>query len=190
MTPLETKLQSVLDEMHSILSNAVGPNDRREYMRTNNIHGDINWSFSLTPTDIINHRIPSNVIGCTGRAKLFCYLAGKYGIECKVVAMAIISDWRREYDASHGITPKDSRIVINGHQIISIDTPDGPRMFDPARRRLKLLPDETQTGRFVDVGYPYEFIICAIVPGDKFISLSSYWELDDMYRGKKPKQQN
>lgn len=182
MTPLESELQSILDEMHSVLSRAVGPNNRREYMRANNIHGDINWHFALTPMDIINRRIPSNVIGCTGYAKLFCHLAAARGIACNVVAMAAVPDWRREYDATHGITPTDSRITINGHQIISVDTPDGPRMFDPARRRLKLLTDAPQIGRFVDIGYPYEFIICAIVPGDKFIPLSSYWELDAMYR--------
>ena len=105
MTPLETKLQSVLDKMHSILSNAVGPNDRREYMRANNIPGDINWSFSLTPTDIINRRIPSNVIGCTGRAKLFCYLAGKYGIRIEDTIML-------ENDRVVSLTDSDKKLII------------------------------------------------------------------------------
>lgn len=168
--------------MHHILSNAVGPNNRREYMRTNNIRNNINWSFSLGASDIINGRIPSNVIGCTGRAKLFCHLAHQRGIKCNVVAMASIKDWRREYDAANGVTPNNSSIVINGHQIILVDMPNGQRMFDPERRRLKFLNFIPRIGGIVDIGAPQEFIIRAIVPADKFISLSSYWELDDMYR--------
>ena len=178
----ESLVQQILDEMHNILSNALGPNNRREYMRANNIRGDINWSFSLSPTDIIRNRIPSNVIGCTGCAKLFCFLAQQYGIKCNVVAMASIPDWRREHFATQGVTPDNSDIVINGHQIISVDFADGPRMFEPARRRFVPLTVPPRIGGIVDIGTPQEYIIRAIVPGDKFIKLSSYWELDNLYR--------
>ena len=175
-------LQSILNDMHAILSSAVGPNDRRAYMRAHNIHGDINWSFSLTPTDIIRDRIPSNVIGCTGRAKLFCHLATERDVSCDVVSMAAIPDWQREYHAAHGITPNISRVVINGHQMIAVDTPDGPRMFDPARHRVTFLTTPPRIGGIIDIGAPDEYLIRAIVPGDKFIPLSSYWELDALYR--------
>lgn len=179
---LEKSIQYVLDEMHDILSSALGPNNRRQYMWNKCIRGDINWSFALTPVEIIRDKIPTNVIGCTGRAKLFCYLAGQHGVKCNVIAMAAIPDLRREYYASHGVTPDNSNVVINGHQIISVDTPDGSRMFDPGCRKLKFISVKPCFGCIVDIGQAYEFIIRAIVPGDKFISLSSYWELDDMYR--------
>ena len=91
MTMLENTLQQILDEMHKILSHAVEPNNRHEYLRGMGIRHDINKSFSFTPTDIIRDKIPSNVIGCTGRAKLFCHLAQQHGISCNVVAMATLA---------------------------------------------------------------------------------------------------
>lgn len=175
-------IQSILDEAHDILSRAVGPNNRREYMRANNIHGDINWHFTLTAPDIIRNRIPSNVIGCTGRAKLFCHLAKQHGVACNVVIIANIRDLQREHDAARGTTPDNTHIIINGHQIISTDTPDGPRMFDPGARQLNFLTEQPHIGGIVDIGGSQDFIIRALVPGDKFMSLSSYWELDNMYR--------
>lgn len=181
-TMLGNAIQCVLDEMHDILSNALGANNRRQYMHDRGIRGNINWSFALTPTEIIRDKIPANVIGCTGRAKLFCHLAKQHGITCNVVAMAVIPDWRREYDASRGITPNKSNVIINGHQIISVDTPNGPRMFDPGYHKLRFMAESPCINSIVDIGRTHEFIIRAIVPGDKFISMSSYWELDDMYR--------
>lgn len=175
-------IQSILDEMHNILCRAIGPNNRHEYMHINNIHNDINWHFALTAPDIIHKHIPSDVIGCTGRAKLFCHLAKRHNVACNVVMMASIRDLQREHDAAIGITPDNTHIIINGHQIISIDTPDGPRMFDPGARQLKFLTERPYIGRIVNIGHSQDFIIRAPVPGDKFMFLASYWELDDMYR--------
>ena len=176
------KLQSILDEMHEILSHAVGPNNRREYMRANGIRGGVNWSFSLTAADIIRDRIPARVIGCSGIAKLFCHLAASYGLECRVVAMARLADWTREDRALHGVTPDNDKVIINGHQIIAVDTGEGLRMFDPARRSLQFLGDAPRVGGLIEM-FGTDYIIRALVPGADFMKVLSYWDLDAIYRG-------
>ena len=178
---IEDTLQSILDEMHDIFGRAVGPNNRRQYMAANNIHADVNWSFALTVDDIIRNRIPAKVIGCTGVAKLFCHLADARGLRCDVVTMARLVDWRREYDASHGITPQTGSVVINGHQIIAVNTPDGMRMFDPMGQKLHFIKDCPTVGRIVDVNR-CDYLVCAIVSGAEFMHVDTYWKLDAIYR--------
>lgn len=178
----EVELQSILDEMHDILSHAVGPNNRREYMRLNGIQGGVGWSFSLTANDIIRDRIPGAVIGCTGVAKLFCHLAAARGQDCHVVAMARLADWTREDRARRGIVPDNDKVVINGHQIIAVDTDAGRRMFDPARRVLCFLSDAPRIGNVVEM-FGIDFLVRAVVPAKDFMNVSSYWDLDALYRG-------
>ena len=178
----ETELQSILDEMHGILSRSVGPNNRREYMRANGIRGDVNWAFSLTATDIIRDRIPIKVMGCSGIAKLFCHLAALRGLDCQVVAMARLADWTREEGAARGIDPDNDKVIINGHQIVAVDTGAGLRMFDPVRCTLKFLSDAPRIGGLVEM-FGIDYLIRAIVPAPDFMKVSSYWDLDVLYRG-------
>ncbi len=70
------EIQKVLNDLDKILRSAVGPRNRREYMREIGVT-DRNWHFSLTADEIIKNKIPAAVIGCFGIARLFCKLAPK-----------------------------------------------------------------------------------------------------------------
>ena len=70
---MEEKIKSIMAQMHNIFHDAVGPRSRSDYMKSQGVSGR-DWHFGLSAEDIIKDKIPANVIGCTGRAKLFCYL--------------------------------------------------------------------------------------------------------------------
>ena len=83
------EIQKILDKLHEILDSAVGPDNRREYMRKIGVTGR-DWHFALTADEIIKNKIPKNVMGCTGCAKLFCKLAAgsekaNAGLKCFAV---------------------------------------------------------------------------------------------------------
>lgn len=174
MTQLESQIQAIIDKMHVIFHNASGANDRTEYMRDNNIAGDINWSFSLSADDIINQKIPPRVAGCTGRAKLFCHLAAAVGLPCYVVATADYQDWLRAESGRPNI--------INGHQIIAVDMDGSLRAFSPGREKLEWISGDVIPGRFINaVRNKPKNLITAVVPGDDFAQCDTYQKLRNLY---------
>lgn len=174
MTPLESKIQSIIDKMHSIFHDAVGPNDRAEYMRENNITGGIDWSFSLSADDIINQKIPPRVAGCTGRAKVFCKLAAAVDLPCYVVATANYEDWLRAESGRPNI--------INGHQIIAVEIDGALRAFSPGRERLEWISGDVIPGHFITaVRNKPKNLITAVVPGDVFAKCDTYQKLRNLY---------
>ncbi|MDE6250424.1 MAG: hypothetical protein K2M34_02185 [Alphaproteobacteria bacterium] len=174
MTSFESQIQTIIDKMHVIFHDATGSNDRVEYMRENNIAGDINWSFSLSADDIINKKIPPRVAGCTGRAKLFCHLAAACDILCYVVATANYEDWLRA-QAGH---PN----IINGHQIIAVEMDGKLRAFSPGREKLEWISGDVVPGRFISaVRNKPQNLITAVVPGDEFAKCDTYQKLRNLY---------
>lgn len=82
---------------------------------------DINM-FSFNADDIIKFKIPSQVVGCSGRADLFAYYAAQEGLDVNVVAMVD--------------TAEKDRPFPNGHQIIAVKFPDGSQqLIDPGAGR-------------------------------------------------------
>lgn len=74
--------------------------------------------FSFNADDIIELKIPSKVVGCSGRADLFAKYASEMGLDVNVVAMVDIAE-----------KDKDKP---NGHQIIAVKFPDGSQqLIDP-----------------------------------------------------------
>lgn len=76
-------------------------------------------------SDISEHedfKLPSQLVGCSGRADLFAKYAAENGLNFNIVAMVDIADKNKERP--------------NGHQIIAVNFPDGSQqLIDPGRGR-------------------------------------------------------
>lgn len=78
--------------------------------------------FSFDAEEIIKLKIPSQVVGCSGRADLFAKYANEMDLDVNIVAMVDIAE-----------KDKDKP---NGHQIIAVKFPDGhQQLIDPGRGR-------------------------------------------------------
>ena len=170
------EIKTILDKMHTIFRGAVGPRTRIEYMQAHKIpETDRDWHFGLSAEDIIKDKIPANVMGCTGRAKLFCKLAADKGIKSFVVCTAKYDDWKatRNGNANH----------MNGHQIIAVEIDGKMRVFDPGLKDLVFIDTKLESGEFI--GAPgsgkKEYIITAVVPGDEFTKMNTYQQLSNLY---------
>jgi hypothetical protein len=169
------QIQKVLDELHKILSSAVGPHDRREYMREIGTIGR-DWHFSLTADEIIKNKIPANVMGCTGRAKVFCKLATDAGLKYVAVCTAYEPDWK---DARDG-----KEHTISGHQVIAVEVDGKLRMFDPGKPKLEFINTDVVVGNLVDFGFrdvPGRYLITAIMRPDEYNKINTYQKLRNVY---------
>ena len=136
------KINDTLKQVHKHFDNADGfwqdkfnKNAPEKYKQDR--HGLRNWlldmyrqqsgnknvnMFSFNADDIIKLKIPSKVVGCSGRADLFAKYAAENGLDFNIVAMVDIAD-----------KDKDKP---NGHQIIAVKFPDGhQQLIDPGRGR-------------------------------------------------------
>lgn len=169
------QIQSVLDRMHEILHNAIGPRNRREYMMEYGIT-DRDWHFSLTADDIIKDKIPANVMGCTGRAKLFCKLAADVGLPCFAICTAYEPDWN---DARGG-----KEHTISGHQVIAVEIDGKLCMFDPGKPKLAFIDTDVVVGNLVDFGFrdmPGRYLITAIMSPEEYAKINTYQKLRNVY---------
>lgn len=169
------QIQSVLDRMHEILHNAIGPRNRREYMMEYGITGR-DWHFSLTADDIIKDKIPANVMGCTGRAKLFCKLAADVGLPCFAICTAYEPDWN---DARGG-----KEHTISGHQVIAVEIDGKLCMFDPGKPKLAFIDTDVVVGNLVDFGFrdmPGRYLITAIMFPEEYAKINTYQKLRNVY---------
>ena len=110
--------------------NSTPPISRQEYIdshpeiKSNPNMDPLDFSFSLSADDIISKKIPMQVMGCTGVAKLFGKYADEEKLDCFAVFSAKIKDLENK--------KKDKDAIVSGHQIIAVQFSDGVRMFDPA----------------------------------------------------------
>lgn len=171
---MEEKIKSIIAQMHSMFHDAIGPRSRPDYMKEHGVSGR-DWHFGLSADDIIKDKIPANVIGCTGRAKIFCKLAAEKGIKSFVVCTAKYNDWKATHDgkANH----------MNGHQIIAVEIDGKMRVFDPGRKDLVFIDTKLESGEFIDAlgSGKKEYIVTAVVPGDEFAKMNTYQQLSNLY---------
>ena len=100
------------------------PISRKEYINSHpEIQNALDFSFSLSADDIIAQKIPMQVMGCTGVAKLFSKYAEEEKLNCFAVYSAKIEDLEKK--------KKGEKDVVSGHQIIAVQFSDGVRLFDP-----------------------------------------------------------
>ncbi len=178
----DEKITKVLDRLHKTFGRAVGPRTRRKYMTEHGFQG-IDWSFSLSADDIIRQKIPANVAGCTGRAKVFCKYARDANMDCVVLATARVSDLN-----GSGTT--------NSHQIIAVrDEKTGQLCaFDPGHRKLEYINAPVELGSVIDFqfdGRPNPHAITAILSPDEYSKVSSYNDIHSLYlHGRLPTKQD
>jgi len=174
MLTMEEQIKSIIAQMHTMFHDAVGPRSRPDYMKEHGVSGR-DWHFGLSADDIIKDKIPANVIGCTGRAKIFCKLAAEKGIKSFVVCTAKYDDWKATHDgkANH----------MNGHQITAIEIDGKMRVFDPGRKDLAFIDTELKSGEFIDAigSGKKDYIVTAVVPGDEFAKMNTYQQLSNLY---------
>lgn len=105
--------------------NSSAPISRREYINSHpEIQDALDFSFSLSADDIIAQKIPMQVMGCTGVAKLFSKYAQEENLDCFTVFTANIKKLEERKTSK--------QTIVDGHQIIAVQFSDGVRMFDPA----------------------------------------------------------
>lgn len=172
-------------EFHNMARQSVGPKNLREYAVANNMTMDVaeKWKFSLRAQDIIDKKLHPNIVGCTGRARVFSHLLSQKGVEHKVILTAIASD------LAHGDTQR-----IDGHQIIAVNIDGKMRMFDPAEKNLKLLEGDVFIGRHFK--FPFsdqEYVITNIMSPAEYDKIRSLSDLQNAYKQNifcVPNQQN
>ena len=107
--------------------NSSKPVSRREYINSHpEIKDALDFSFSLSADDIITQKIPMQVMGCTGVAKLFSKYAQEEKLDCFAVFTANIEKLKERQT--------NKQTIVDGHQIIAVRFSDGVRLFDPASK--------------------------------------------------------
>lgn len=172
---MEQTIQEILDEMQCIFADAIGPNNRCEYMESINASGR-DWHFGITAQQIIENKIPKKVIGCTGVAKLFCKLAKNRGLKAFVICTARFDDW---------IAAKqdNKKTIHNGHQLNAVEIDGVLRVLDAGRCRVHFIDTNLKPGSFIDAlqtGTP-DYILTAVISGDKFSHMNTYQKLSNLY---------
>ena len=130
--------------------NSSRPITREEYIKShpeiqsNQNMDPFDFSFSLSADDIIDQKIPMQVMGCTGIAKLFAKYAEQEKLDCFAVFSAKINDLNRK--------KQDKDAIVSGHQIIAVQFSDGLRMFDPGLKDgLQFYKDSNEQEIVVDI---------------------------------------
>lgn len=171
---MDTKniIQDILIEMDNMFHNAVGPRSRREYMESIGVKGR-DWHFGLSANKIIKEKIPANVMGCTGRAKLFCELAKRNNrIKNKVFVVCTV-----KYDDWKAFKNGEKASIANGHQINAVEIDGVLRVFDAGYKKLKFINTGLAPGSFINPDY----MVTAVVPAKDFEKVDTHKKLQDLY---------
>lgn len=171
-------LEKIDEFFHSLepsLKNAIS---RDDYFKQHpEITDHINFNFSLSGNDIIERKIPYNAAGCTGRAKLFSKYASEIGLkDFFIVATANKDD----------IKNKNSRKMINGHQIIAIKLSDGLHMIDPGTGKTYAsaqIIGNCEVGENIDAlrNNSKDHVISAILSPEEYDNIKTYKQIENLY---------
>ena len=124
--------------------------------------------FALTSNEIIKKKIPLNVLGCTGTAKLFVHYANEVDLKCEVVFTANKNDLKKRL--------KDTISRINGHQLISVKLEDGKEfIFDPRESELK----QINLDSFFHANIPH--IFTGKIAGKDIEHVNSVEKIEEIY---------
>lgn len=136
-----------------------------------------NFNFSLSGDDIINKKIPYNVAGCTGRAKLF----SKYAQEIGLQEFNIVATAKKE-----GIKNKNSGKMIDGHQLVAIKLSDGLHMIDPGKGKTyqkAQIDGACRVGENIDAvgNNQKDYVISAILNPSEYDNIKTYKQVESLY---------
>lgn len=130
--------------------------------------------FSFSADEIDKYKIPSYVVGCSGRANLFAKYAKEAGIKDVYIVVSVY-------------IPDIGKQQMNGHQIVAVKMSHGLQLLDPANgaynfNRAKVdgnckvneIIDATSDGK-------KEYKIAAIMTQEEHEKLTSLEKLMDVY---------
>lgn len=134
--------------------------------------------FSFNADDIIELKIPSKVVGCSGRADLFAKYAAENGLDVNVVVMVDTASKKEHPD---------------GHQIIAVKFPDGSQqLIDPGRGRetyeKATVKGKCKFGEHITYNRSdgsTEYKIAAILSPDEHAKIDSTEKLSNLYKSQK-----
>ena len=136
-----------------------------------------NFNFSLSGDDIEEKKIPYNVAGCTGRAKLFSKYAREIGLkDFNIVATVKQKD----------LNNKNSDKMIDGHQVIAIKLSDGLHMIDPGAGKTyekAKIEGDCKVGENIDAvrNDKKEYVISAILTPAEYDEVKTYEQIKQLY---------
>ena len=130
--------------------------------------------FSFSADEIDKYKIPSYVVGCSGRANLFAKYAKEAGIKDVYVVVSVY-------------TPDIGKQNMNGHQIIAVKMSNGLQLSDPANgaynfNRAKIDGD-CKLNEIIDATHQgkKEYQIAAIMTQEEHETLTSRDKLMKVY---------
>ncbi len=130
--------------------------------------------FSFSADEIDKYKIPSYVVGCSGRANLFAKYAKEAGIKDVYVVVSVY-------------TPDIGKQHMNGHQIIAVKMSNGLQLLDPANgaynfNRAKIDGD-CKLNEIIDATHQgkKEYQIAAIMTQEEHETLISREKLMEVY---------
>ncbi len=171
------KIDKFFHDIEPSLKNAIS---RDKYFEQHpEITDHVNYNFSLSGDDIINKKIPYNVAGCTGRAKLFSKYAQEIGLqEFNIVVTAKKDD----------IKNKNSGKMIDGHQLVAIKLSDGLHMIDPGTGKTyekAKIDGVCKVSENIDAvgSHQKDHVISAILEPDKYDNIKTYEQMKRLYIG-------
>ncbi len=162
---LDQNLEETLVEFHKLFENSRGPQNLGEYAKAHNMNmaQAEEWKFALTVPEIIQQKIPADVIGCSARANVFSYLLRQRMVLHKIVLTA-----RKDHlmSAQNAIAQGQKPNLIHGHQIIAVEIDGKLRMFDPSRKALEFIDtivEPLRTFQYNTEGLPGDYIITNVM---------------------------
>lgn len=168
-------------DFHKIFQNAVGPRNLRDYATAKGMtmHKAEDWKFALTANDIINEKLPANVVGCSGRAAVFSHLLQQKLVPHKIILTAVVNDLNRAYN---NIQQGNKPSLIHGHQIIAIEIDGHLRMFDPGDKKLALIDGDVFVGRNFKYNFSDDnYVITNIMSPSEYDMIDTPGKLQSKY---------
>ena len=130
--------------------------------------------FSFSADEIDKYKIPSYVVGCSGRANLFAKYAKEAGIKDVYIVVSVY-------------IPDIGKQQMNGHQIIAVKMSHGLQLLDPANgaynfNRAKI-DGNCELNEIIDATHQgtKEYQIAAIMTQDEHEKLISRKKLMEVY---------
>lgn len=173
------KASDVLPASYQKIAEKAGNNDRQFFrelwLNDKNHKFKLNQNmFSFSADEIERHKIPSYVVGCSGRADLFAKYAKEIGLDGVFVIPCVkISDMEKER--------------MDGHQVIAVQMGKGLQLINPANdvRHFEraAIDGECKIGEVVDATKhgTHEYKIAAILTPDEHEKIDSYEKLRAIY---------
>lgn len=130
--------------------------------------------FSFSADEIEEHKIPSYVVGCSGRANLFAKYAKEAGIKDVYIVVSVY-------------IPDIGKQQMNGHQIVAVKMSHGLQLLDPANgaynfNRAKI-DGNCKLNEIIDATHQgtKEYKIAAIMTQKEHEKLTSREKLMEVY---------